>query len=89
MTIWKAALKVIDTQDIEVPEGSEILCAREQFDGICIWFRCFPNNPMEKRTISIVGTGHPTNGFGRYLGTAALAGGELMFHVFEQPRLTA
>lgn len=29
-TIWKATLPPTDIQEIEVPDGSRILCAREQ-----------------------------------------------------------
>lgn len=37
----------------------------------------------EKREIAIIGTGHPAPADGRYIGTASLSGGALMFHVFE------
>ena len=85
-TIWKAMLKPTDVQAIEVPKGAELLCAREQFEQICVWFRCDPDQPKEPRSIAIVGTGHPAPGSeeGRYLGTASLHGGSLMFHVFER-----
>jgi hypothetical protein len=84
-TIWKIALRATDFQEIEVPAGAEILCAREQFEQICVWFRCDPDAAKEKRAIAIVGTGHPAPADdGRYLGTASLSGGQLMFHVFER-----
>ena len=43
--------------------------------------------PKEFRRIDIVGTGNPmlpAAAAGRFLGTASLDGGELMFHVFER-----
>ena len=84
-TIWKAVLKPADMQQIEVPFGAELLCAREQHEQICVWFRCDPTAGKEKRDIAIVGTGHGAPGReGRYLGTASLEGGSLMFHVFER-----
>lgn len=84
-TIWKSVLKVADVQQIMVPAGSELLCAREQFEQICVWYRCDPNSEKQPRTVTIVGTGNPMPGAdGRYLGTASLSGGELMFHVFER-----
>lgn len=84
-TICKATLKPAYAQQIEVPAGAELLCAREQFEEICVWFRCDPTAPKEKRDIAIVGTGHDAPGSeGRYLGTASLRGGALMFHVFER-----
>lgn len=83
-TIWKVALKVADEQRIMVPAGAEMLCAREQFDDICVWFRCDPDAPKKSRKIRIIGTGHPMReDDGRYLGTASVDAGRLMFHVFE------
>lgn len=83
-TIWKQILKAADVQQIEVPRGAEMLCAKEQFEQICVWFRCDPAEPFELRSISVAGTGHPATPDGRYLGTASLQGGQLMFHVFEK-----
>lgn len=84
-TIWKSVLKVLDVQEINVPVGAEMLCAREQFEHICVWYRCDPSANLEPRKIAIIGTGHPAPADGRYLGTAALHGGQLMFHVFVWP----
>ncbi len=85
-TIWKAILSPIGVQTITVPRGAELLCAREQIGQICVWFRCDPHEPFEERAIAIVGTGHgaPVEGDGRYLGTAILHDGQLVFHVFEK-----
>lgn len=83
--IWKETLKVADVQDIMVPAGAEMLCARDQFEQICVWFRCDPSAKKQARTLAIVGTGNPAPAAdGRYLGTACLSGGALMFHVFER-----
>jgi len=84
-TIWKVVLKVTDVQEISVPAGAELLCAREQREDICVWFRCDPSAAIEPRKIAIVGTGNPAPADGRYLGTASLRGGQLMFHVFAWP----
>lgn len=84
-TIWKSTLRATDIQEIPVPTGSEFLCAREQHDHICVWYRCDPAAPLEHRKIAVVGTGHPAPADGRYLGSAALHGGELVFHVFAWP----
>lgn len=85
-TIWKAVLKPQDTQVVKMPAGAEILCAREQHEQICIWFRCDPTAPESNRDIAIVGTGQtaPAGWESRYLGSAALMGGNMMFHVFER-----
>lgn len=89
-TIWKSVLGLTDVQEIQVPVGSELLCAREQFEEVCVWYRCDPLAPKEPRKIAIVGTGHAApNGDGRYIGTASLYGGKLILHVFEQLPLNA
>jgi hypothetical protein len=86
LTIWKVVLKIADDQDIEVPADADILTAREQYGEFCLWFRCRPENPKVKRRIRVCGTGHPTAPSpeeSRYLGTAALLDGSLIFHAFE------
>jgi hypothetical protein len=88
-TIWKQVLNVVDVQqEIMLPAGAEILCARDQQEQICIWFRCDPDAPKSPRRFAIVGTGHPapSQQESRYLGTASLLGGQFMFHVFEKPQ---
>lgn len=85
-TIWKTVLKPTDVQEIEVPVGAEMLCAHEQHNQICVWFRCDPDAGREKRKIAIVWTGHAAPADGAYLGTASLHGGQLIFHVFAWPR---
>lgn len=83
--IWKATLIPADVQPVKVPRGAEFLCAREQHEQICVWFRCDPSQPEITRRIAIVGTGNPApDAEGRYLGTASLQGGAFMFHVFER-----
>ena len=85
-TIWKTVLKPTDLQEIEVPKGAEMLCAREQYDEIAVWYRCDPEAPKEPRKIALCGTGHtaPPHDQCRYLGTGSLHGGKLILHVFEQ-----
>jgi hypothetical protein len=83
-TILKEILQPISSQEIMVPKGAEILCVHEQFEEICVWFRCDPNAPKEPRLIGIIGTGHPAppEEESRYLGTASMHEGRSMFHVF-------
>jgi hypothetical protein len=83
-TIWKTVLEPTDIQDVDIPEGAEILCAREQYGRPCIWFRCDPNAPLKPRRIGIAGTGTPAPEKDRYLGTCSLMEGTLILHVFEE-----
>lgn len=85
-TIWKETIKPVAVQEVMLPKGAEILCAREQWEQPCIWFRCDPMAQKEPRKIAICGTGHaaPEGGESRYLGTALLQRGALVLHVFEQ-----
>lgn len=84
LTIWKATLKALDVQEVEVPESAEFLTAREQNETLCVWFRCDPSRRLTKRRIAVCGTGHPAPSDGRYIGTGFLMGGQLVFHVFER-----
>lgn len=84
-TIWKAILRPVDIQDIEVPENAEVLTARDQYEQLCVWFKCDPSNRLSKRRIAICGTGHPAPEGARYVGTGFLQGGSLVLHVFERP----
>lgn len=82
--IWKKVLQAVGSQEVELPIDAEILCAREQFEEICVWFRCNPKGEKRKRTILIAGTGHVLlEVTGRYIGTGFLQSGQLVFHVFE------
>ena len=84
-TVYKQKLEAIDVQDVELPSGAEILCAHEQGNDVCIWFRCDPTLPVEKRRLLVCGTGHivPAQHDAKYIGTSFLAGGAFVFHVFE------
>ncbi len=82
-TIWKTTLQVVDMQTVQLPRGAEILCAREQFEDVCLWFKCDPKEPPEQRKIFIYPTGGAAPTDARYLGTVSLMGGNLIYHVFE------
>lgn len=83
-TVWKTVLKPAHVQDIDVPDGAELLCAREQFNQMCVWFKCDPDAPTTKRTLAIVGTGHAAPPGARYVGSCMMDGGQFVFHVFER-----
>lgn len=86
MTIHKYPLRVMDTQEIPMPFGAEILCVQVQHGTPCLWAMVFAENRLEPRTIEAFGTGHemPPNTHRKYIGTFQMNGGALVFHVFER-----
>jgi hypothetical protein len=89
LTIWKYPWPTVNCgpgleAGLNMPEGAEILTAREQGDDICIWARVDPYRAIVKRHFVLCGTGHPTPGpEATYVGTGLLYGGRLVLHVFE------
>jgi hypothetical protein len=85
-TVWKFPLEINDEQDVTMPANSHILCVQVQGVTPCLWALCSPEMPEETRKILITGTGHEREdlaGFVPYIGSFQLAGGALVFHVFE------
>jgi hypothetical protein len=69
-----------------MPVGAQVIAVHEQFNQLCLWATVDENETktMERRFL-IVGTGHAAipAGHPNYIGTALLAGGALVLHVFE------
>jgi len=92
-TIWKYPLGVADNIEprfaIEMPKDAEILCVQLQYGKPCLWAIVETTNENEMRYFVLHWTGHgwTANGIGqvaaKYIGTYQLAGGELVFHLFE------
>jgi hypothetical protein len=68
-----------------MPEGAKILTAHEQNGDICVWAEVDSEQlKMEQREILVFGTGHSIpDEPRRYIGTAFLENGGLVFHVYE------
>lgn len=82
--IWKFPLKTDDVQQIEMPEGAQILCVQMQGGNPCIWAMVDPEAEKTKRTFEIFGPGHPVPEATRmYIGTYQLYNGSLVFHLFQ------
>lgn len=85
--VWKYVLAP-DANDIQVPAGARFLYATEQLNDVVAYALVEPDQPVrETRRLWVVGTGSDAgdlpDGELRPLGVARLAGGLLMFHVFE------
>ena len=72
---------------VQMPKGAKVLTAREQIDDVCVWAEVDTTAPKEIRVFEVFGTGQAIpQGMGmewRYVGTAHLEGGALVFHVYE------
>lgn len=87
-TIWKYPLVIADRQRIEMPKGAKILTVQAQDGQACLWALVNADEgEMETRDFVIYGTGHYVSPLpGVYIGTVQMAGGRLVWHVFEEPR---
>lgn len=81
-TIWKFTLQ--PQCELEMPKGAQILSVREQGEDICLWALVDPAAEKVTRKFCGFGTGHDVpDGDMRFVGTAHLYGGSMVFHVFE------
>lgn len=84
-SVWKFTLEPgHEVQAIKMPEGAVPLTAREQGKEVCLWAEVDPRAHNVTRYFEVIGTGWQVPERNRkYLGTAHLEGGALVFHVFE------
>lgn len=86
-TIWKFPLHIVDTVEIQMPRGAEILSVATQFGTPCIWATVDPAAPVVTRRLYVRGTGHAlraADGAGvRFVGTFFMHNGGLVFHLFD------
>ena len=82
--IFKYQLSEEETQEIEMPEGAEILSMQVQHGTPCIWAKVDREKRTVKRRFIIVGTGWivPVEAT-KFVGTFQLSGGAYVFHLFE------
>lgn len=85
--IFKYPVNIVDRQEIEMPEGAEILTVQNQGGVICLWAIVDPEKEKLTRTIRIIGTGHDiADGEAEtliYIGTVQTNGGAFVWHIFE------
>lgn len=81
-SVWKFELHPYTS--VRMPVGATPLYVGAQGDAICLWAKVETEGPWEVRSFVIVGTGHELpEHTGKYLGTAMLSNGALVFHVFD------
>jgi hypothetical protein len=66
-----------------VPEGYRIRHVGVQDDRACLWAQVFTNSPLVPLRLRIVGTGHPIDFFGEYVGTVQMP--PFVWHIFREP----
>lgn len=84
-TILKYSL-FLGEQAIQMPKGAEILCVQAQGGRLCLWALVGPAVTNDERLIVVYGTGRPVVHDAckrRYIGTAQMDDGSLVWHVFE------
>ena len=87
-SVWKFPLSVADVQNVRMPKNSEVLSVAVQADQLCIWALVELDQEAEEiHTIATLGTGHTRTDLSGsdvgFIGTVLLAGGSLVFHVFD------
>jgi hypothetical protein len=86
LTIHKYTLEITDAQHILMSEGAKLLRVMVQHDKVCLWALVERDRKMLPRKFRIYGTGHiMVDGYpGDYVDTFMIAGGSLVFHVFDE-----
>ena len=86
MTVWKFPLPMTNVAEVSMPTGARILYVGIQAGEPFLWAAVDPNAEAERRRVRVAGTGHGLGDVGAYIGSFMMAGGALVFHVFEMPR---
>lgn len=85
-TIWKYTLKAEVSNIIDMPLGAEVLSVETQGDDINIYALVDPMETAQQQIeVRTYGTGHDIDvdlSHYKFLGTAKLYNGSLMFHLF-------
>lgn len=84
LTVWKYPLTLETQPTVEMPVGAEILHVGEQYGRLCLWALVNTSAPTTPRRFLVAGTGHDVPASrGRFIGTALMQDGGLVFHVWE------
>jgi hypothetical protein len=83
--VWKYELPEPGDHALELPFGAEVLSVACQGDRLCLWALVEPDAPKELRRFRVLGTGWEFERAGRvkFVGTALMQDGALVWHVFE------
>jgi len=83
--IFKYPMRVTDHQEVKMKDGI-ILAVQAQGKELCLWSLIDPESQETTKEFRVIGTGHPIpeddEAF-KYIGTAQMFNGNLVWHVFE------
>lgn len=83
--IYKYPIQLDSVTTLELPKGAEVLHVDIQRDQICLWAEvpidCLL--PLRDRSFLVLGTGMDVPVGATHVGSALLAGGSLVWHVYE------
>jgi hypothetical protein len=88
LRVYKYPLIVADLQHVALPIWSRPLTVQVQQGALCLWALVNPAGPTRGLAVRMVGTGHDFADAldWTYLATVQLHGGDLVYHVFIEPR---
>lgn len=91
--IYKYPLELTDFQEVDMPEGAEILSVQTQYapfgsplkEHLCMWAMVDTDKPVQTRRIRIFGTGNPMTYEHelKFIDTVQMSNHALVWHVFE------
>ena len=97
LAVYKATLKILDEQKIELQKGSTIIKVGEQEGHIVLWYMCDPERELAPQTFYVIGTGQqiPDTFPGLYIGSVQIGDfnvttpPQMVWHVFfkQQPNV--
>jgi hypothetical protein len=84
--VWKYEIPVQDHFALSMPAGAQILSVQTQHASPVLWALVNPDLPRDTVHFRLAGTGHPLpEGNLQFVATFQVAGGSLVFHVFQLP----
>jgi len=86
-TIWKFPVPIADSFSIPMPRGARILTINTQNGEPVLYALVDPKELMVSRKFALRGTGHNAESLdlNNYIGTFQMYGGDIVFHLFNDP----
>jgi hypothetical protein len=82
-TIWKFPVSFETRFEVMMPAGAKVINVQTQIEAAQMWALVDTEQPAVRRQFMLVGTGHPIEEEGEYVGTFLSRFGGLVLHLFE------